>query len=308
MSLRHFKRQKLCSTSENVKEKICVATTSLNPNVSDIEQLEPTINNCINADIISKIGISNDEMTSFQEFRCVKSYALGSNTNNVCVNKNNIKDKLQQWVLVSNVPKNDINSLLQQILRSEGMDLPKDVRTLMNTPRSHEIININPGTYIHLGLKKMLLIILNFNINNLKNLQEVFLSFNIDGLPLAHSSKQQFWPILCSIINVPQLSKLVFAVGLYFSTHKKPESIEDFFNLFINEAVELANNGICFNNKVIRINIKQVICDSPAKAFLLNVKGHNAHVGCTTCTEEGEYKENRMAFLEVNALLRTDEF
>lgn len=50
---------------------------------------------------------------------------------------------------------------------------------------------------------------------------------------------------------------------------------------------------------------KQVICDSPAKAFLLNIKGHNSHVGCNTCTEEGEYKEKRIAFLGINALLNT---
>jgi len=122
-----------------------------------------------------------------------------------------------------------VNSLLK-ILRSEGLDLPLDVRTLMHTPRSHDIICIIPGSYIHLGSKKMLLIILNFNKSSLKNVKEIFLSFNIDGSPLANSSKQQFWPILCLIINVPHLSKLVFTVGLYYSTHKKPDSIEEFLN------------------------------------------------------------------------------
>lgn len=62
--------------------------------------------------------------------------------------------------------------------------------TRFNTPRSHDIISINPGSYIHLCLKKMLLIILNFNKSSLKNVKEIFLSFNIDGLPLANSSKQ----------------------------------------------------------------------------------------------------------------------
>jgi len=52
--------------------------------------------------------------------------------------------------------------------------------------------------------------------------------------------------------------------------------------------------------------MKQVICDSPAKAYLLNVKGHNSRVGCNTCKIEGEYRDHRMSFLGVNALLRTD--
>lgn len=64
-----------------------------------------------------------------------------------------IRDKLQQCVLESNTSKNNVNKLLK-ILRSEGLNLPLDVRTLMNTPRSHTIIEISPGPYIHLGLKK----------------------------------------------------------------------------------------------------------------------------------------------------------
>lgn len=145
-----------------------------------------------------------------------------------------------------------MNSLLK-ILRSEGLDLPLDVRTLMHTPRSHDIISINPGTYINLGLKKMLLIILHFYKSSLKNVKEIFLSFNIDGLPLANSSKQQFWPIHCVIINMPHLSKLVFTVGLYYSTHKKPDSITEFLNLFINELLELINNGITIDDRIMRI-------------------------------------------------------
>jgi len=53
-------------------------------------------------------------------------------------------------VLAFNISKNSVNNLLN-ILRSEGLDLPKYVRTLMNIPRSHNVININLGTYIHLG-------------------------------------------------------------------------------------------------------------------------------------------------------------
>lgn len=37
-------------------------------------------------------------------------------------------------------------------------------------------------------------------------------------------------------------------------------------------------------------------CDTPAKAFLLKVKGHNGFFSCTRCEIEGEYKENRLCF------------
>jgi len=215
------------------------------------------------------------------------------------------KEKLQQWVLEYNVYKNSVNSLLG-ILRTEGLDLPKDVRTLMNTPRIHNIIHIQPGTYIHLGLEKMLSPLLNFNKHLLTNINEINLGFNIEGLPLAKSSKRQFWPILCSVTNVPQIRFLVFAVGIYYSSEKKPESIEDFLNLFIDEALDLINRGISINNKLLSVNINQVICDAPAKSFLLNVKSFNSTVGCNSCNEEGVYIDHRMTFLGVNSSLRTD--
>lgn len=206
-----------------------------------------------------------------------------------------------------NTSKNSVNSLLS-ILRSEGLNLPKDVRTLMNTPRHHTIISMQPGNYIHFGLKKMLLVILNFHKHYLNAFDEIKLSFNIDGLPLSKSSKQVFWPILCCIINVPQLNQLVFAVGIYYDVGKKPNCIEDFLNLFINEAVDLVNCGIVIDSGyMFKVSFSQVICDSPARSFLLNVKNFNARVGCNTCTEEGEYKDRRMVFLGTNAEMRTDK-
>eukprot|EP00102_Acyrthosiphon_pisum_P020919 XP_016658129.1 PREDICTED: uncharacterized protein LOC107883141 [Acyrthosiphon pisum] len=53
--------------------------------------------------------------------------------------------------------------------------------------------------------------------------------------------------------------------------------------------------------------ISNISCDSPAKAFLLNVKGNNEHFGCTLCTEEGTYLEQRMTYPGLNAPLKTDE-
>lgn len=106
---------------------------------------------------ISKIYI-NDQINSIHDLRL--KFNIANTLNPIVYSYNDnpkIKDKLQQWVLDYNVSKNSVNSLLK-ILRSEELDLSLDVRTLMHTPRSHDIISINPGTYmliyIHLGLKK----------------------------------------------------------------------------------------------------------------------------------------------------------
>jgi len=37
-------------------------------------------------------------------------------------------------------------------------------------------------------------------------------------------------------------------------------------------------------------------CDTPAKAFILKIKGHNGFSSCARCEIEGEYKENRLCF------------
>jgi len=67
------------------------------------------------------------------------------------------------------------------------------------------------------------------------------------------------------------------------------------------------DNRLTVNGLFITVNISNFSCESPAKAFLLNVKAHNAHLGCTLCIEKGSYFENRMTYPGLNATLRTDE-
>lgn len=50
-----------------------------------------------------------------------------------------------------------------------------------------------------------------------------------------------------------------------------------------------------------------MICDTPAKALVLCVKGHSGYSSYTKCTTEGEYIGNRMCFPQINALARSDE-
>jgi len=65
--------------------------------------------------------------------------------------------------------------------------------------------------------------------------------------------------------------------------------------------------GISVENKVFKFKISQIVYDAPAKAFLLNVKGHNAYHGCNSCIVEGTFINNRMAYLDMKASLRSDQ-
>jgi len=105
-----------------------------------------------------------------------------------------------------------INKLLN-ILRRHGHkdDLPLDYRTLLLTPRTMKTINIEPRKYYHFGLVPTLK---KFTLRYFPTScipDEILFNVNIDGLPLAKSSSDQFWPILdCMLISTPNLLLLEF--------------------------------------------------------------------------------------------------
>jgi len=70
----------------------------------------------------------------------------------------------------------------------------------------------------------------------------------------------------------------------------------DFLKDFVNEATHLVSNGIMIKNYTYKVIIDVFCCDTPAKAFILKIKGHNGFFSCTRCEIEGEYKENRLCF------------
>lgn len=173
-------------------------------------------------------------------------------------------------------------------MKSEGLQVPSDVRTLMKTPLSHEIFNMDNGSYIYFGLEKMVTPILKKYFNKIDLNNVLKLGINIDGLPISKCSKNQLWPILLSIINYSELSDFVIPIGI-FQGLTKPSSVTEYFHPFLLDISALLESGLIVNDKIFKFEIGHIICDSPAKAFLLNVKGHNGYFGCSLCTQEGRY-------------------
>ncbi|KAF0751213.1 Uncharacterized protein FWK35_00016042 [Aphis craccivora] len=182
-----------------------------------------------------------------------------------------LSDKLRNWVIKYHVSHNCVDELLL-ILISVGIKVPKTAKTFLQTPKvnSHKISIVHPGSYIHLGVEFMLTKILAPHISYIENKVPIKLGVNIEGLPLTSSSK-----------SIP--------VGIY------------------HEMKEIINNGLYINNILLKFEISQIVCDAPAKSFVLNVKNFNAYHGCNSCTVEGTFIKNRMAFLELNAPLRSNE-
>lgn len=61
------------------------------------------------------------------------------------------------------------------------------------------------------------------------------------------------------------------------------------------------------NNSIInkKVTLDAIICDAPAKSFVLKIKGHTGFHSCTRCITEGEYISNCVAFPSTNVLKRT---
>lgn len=135
---------------------------------------------------------------------------------------------------------------------------------------------------------------------------EFSLNFFIDGLPLHKSTRKQFWPILMSIHEMPEVPVLM--VGNFYG-QSKPKSLDEYLRPLVEELNELIDNGIKIAKKTIKIIIRAFIADAPARAFIKGVAYFNHKLGCQRCTVEGQFnkKARVMYFSKIDAPRRTDE-
>lgn len=230
--------------------------------------------------------------------------------NDIAVNESNnesdqniaFKKFLANWAVTECIPQSSLRLLLKGIKQYTcencNLYIPSDPRSLVHTPRNTYTDICGDGHYYHFGLSKAILSAISSISRNITNIR---ISINIDGLPLAKSSQRQFWPILGSISDF----KKVFVIGIYYGT-QKPSNSNEFLRKFVDDTKILCEEGIIINDKSIPCRIDLIICDAPAKSFILGIKGHNGYSSCTKCITEGSYINGKMCFPEMNAQLRTD--
>lgn len=226
------------------------------------------------------------------------------NSSNNEASENSFPNELAQWSLEFNIPHNALSSLLNVLLK-HGIKVPKDPRTLLKTPRSTGTMDlkaVHPGSYIHFGLKKSILKLIEPLENNNSIVDNMlYIQVNIDGLPISKSSGNQLWPVMISTFY----NKNIEIVGIY-QGNEKPKDSNVFLKDFVDEALLILSHGINYLNKT--LNIKLVfICDVPAKSFIKCTKGHSGYMSCSKCNTEGIFKNNRICFPQIsNFNLRTD--
>lgn len=205
------------------------------------------------------------------------------NERNVDVsNLNSFKSKLAILVVTSRIPRNCVTQLLKLLKSVDSLEsiksLPTDSRTLLSTPRSGiiEVKTISGGHYIHFGISNGLKHLFNED-PYVRQLMVFELWFNIDELPIDKKGKS-FWPILCGLCVNNSIKP--FIIGAYFGA-KKPCDVHEYLSPFIEELNNLLNNGLEINdNNPICIQIKGIIADAPARAFIKQCKGHSGYFGC----------------------------
>lgn len=212
-----------------------------------------------------------------------------------------IDDVLRKWYLENNVPLTELTNLLKSLNKFHPT-LPKTAETLLETKRNFEIQNMGSGKFHHFGLENNILNIMKSDTFDISS-GTISLNLNVDGLPLYHSSRTQFWPILCYLEE--DSLKMPFIISLYCGSSKPP--IEDFLSYFISDLQILLRDGINFENKTFRVSIRAICCDAPAQAFVKCIKGHNAYYGCDRCIQKRSQIKHRTVFLDTEAEKITDD-
>ncbi|CAH2207551.1 jg27715, partial [Pararge aegeria aegeria] len=215
------------------------------------------------------------------------------------------RQRIKEWATERNISQIALNDLAAIVNDRFPGILPRDARTILGTIQQIRIKTIKGGEYWHNGLTKCLK----------KSLEKwidvpakIALNFNFDGLPIFKSSNKEFWPILCTIFERPDIEP--FVIGIYYGVGK-PNQIDEYLNDFVNEMENLLKDGIYIEQfkKTVSIEIRCFTCDSPARAYIKGVCNFNAKHGCLKCVTVGEYSHvsHTVTFPETNCRPRTDQ-
>nr|VZI24939.1 unnamed protein product [Spirometra erinaceieuropaei] len=125
------------------------------------------------------------------------------------------------------------------MLRPYHPEVPKDPRTLLQTPRTCISKPLNKGNYVHLGLERGLL----DQLHSLPetSVPEMRIQLHIDEMKIFKCSSQGLWPILARVRH-PVFGQ-PFIVGV-FSGPGKPDPLDDFLGDCVGELKDLLASGL----------------------------------------------------------------
>lgn len=174
---------------------------------------------------------------------------------------------LRKWAVKYQIPQVALRDLMSLInTRFTDNILPRDPRTLLETPKVVQIANIGDdgAQYWHHGLKNCLRRV----FQNIDGPRTITVNINMDGLPMFNSSKVEFWPILFNITEMPHLPAM--PIGIYCGSTKCTD-LQTFLTPFADEMKDAMDNGIYINSHKITVRLRSIVCDSPARAYVKGI-------------------------------------
>ena len=220
---------------------------------------------------------------------------------------------LAKWALEVMIPRKHLTMLLKALRSVDPAtlaDLPKDGRTLLKTETEQVEHRIVSGMeYKDLGVKESLSTNLERYPRETRDAIETLeISLNVDGLPLFKSNGKGVWPLLCALHLEPMT---VFPLSITYGK-SKPGNL-DFLIENVQALKELLQDGLQLDGRQISLKLRCIVCDAPARAFVKDIKNHNAYHGCERCTQKGFFarkdgaKGGRVTYPETRNLVpRTD--
>jgi hypothetical protein len=148
---------------------------------------------------------------------------------------------------------------------------------------------------------------LKMHLSSVLPCDELNLILNIDGIPLFNDPRRHHaYPIL---LSAEEIDNKIFCAGLYVSevcgSNKMPP-VNLFLCKFVEEMSVLLTEGITVEDNHIKVNIKAVLADAPARADLKNTNGHNDYYSCERCTQKGNHA-GHVVLDQSQVILRTED-
>lgn len=287
----HFENS-MTSIFPSVPSPVPLVTNTVNINNIKInaEHIDHTTSSSIESNIedISSLSSFDDQSISVVE------------------ESEDIELTIAKWAVRNSICHSVLDDLLTSLSKhTEFKYLPKDSRTLLHTPSSTVLKNIDGGVYYHFSIVSEIEYLCKVHTHLPSTL---LLMVGIDGLPVTKNPPSQLWPILGYFSNIPDEKQKVFIIGAFYGK-SKPGDCNDYMQDFVDELCLLINEGVTINNITIKVLLNAIICDTPAKSFILNIRGHTAKKSCLRCHTIGQYENNRVYFPDLTFSLRThDDF
>jgi len=264
---------------------------------------------------------SNDFTTEkawdFLDELCDKDSSSACSDSDEEIDTYDIQSDLRAWVVDCNVTQAQVNKLLP-IMRKFDSCIPLSAKTLMKLPENEAMKTrtVSGGDYMYFGVLNGLNSVYSANSTAFTNIANIELAFNVDGVPLFHSSSYSLWPILCYATNVSP--NQVFVVAVYGGKSKPcdlkflEETIDE-LNKMVAEGVAVQGDSLVLTtdamppkSKELGIVLKFCVCDAPARSMVKGIKQFSGYYGCDKCVQKGKYI-GRNTYPECEAKLRTDQ-